>query len=600
MTKIKRKQLLLNITEAPDGGYGVPGGNVPDVQEGDQLEDALDKIIEVLDRLAPQPPPSLDQLTLSITESVTGPVSANQLDGNPASDIYRAINGQNFLFTTIGNPELISDRDGHFWYDATAEARLRFRHFNVDSGSTKIAEMDYFDQLPPPPQDDIGLIVDTTDDFRIDTKIAELRDYYQSDPTRATFYDSIKVESNAFVDTTFNGPDQNLRQVFLEYSSKGDYSDTVSVDGGPYEYRLEEDDTSIIQGTPAWNAATLPGQIGKLSGVPSLEIGEQIQISGTVLRGIRYYYPTTIAQSAVTATDNITNSLSGTQSYGAPYNVTNNTHTFKADSYSESISGSITPYDVFSSGTPVSANVRNDYRIDSVSIARAVLDGANRYISPETKPGDTTPWDAGFNAGSAARYEYGNGNAHDQTLDTSLAPYRYALQLVEGRYEYPRSVNYSNYIHNGVTPGPNYTNVSGNFPADDWRYVDIKVGTISNKTAVVLAFDGANWSAKQPTGLHILLRVEGSSPTGGDGWLDCWSAYAGSGNPTGSSDIVGSGPATKRDAYDYNSVLSTSNGQSRRITFGASPKTGDVYVRIGVRNNASSRWWYESIRLEQA
>ncbi|MFV2014525.1 MAG: hypothetical protein ACC656_03795, partial [Candidatus Heimdallarchaeota archaeon] len=319
MTKIKRKQLQLNIENAPDGFYGLaPDGNVPDVQEGDQLEEAIDKIIEVIDRMAPSTPPTLDEMSLNITENVTGPVGpngVNDLSGNSVGNVYRYVNGEILTYTTTGNPDGVDNRNGHFDFDAVDEAILRFRHVKIETNSskTKLADIDYLEQLIDPPANDVNLITDTTDNYDITTNVSEFRDYYADDaelaPSRSGFYTSIKSEST--VEMNANNPSNTeLREVYLEYSASGSFNDTVTVGGTPYEYRLE--DTSGSEMFPNSVAfAAIPQMEGAVSGVPSLEENDQIRIVGQVDNGIKKYYPTRIARTTVTATNAVNDNISG-------------------------------------------------------------------------------------------------------------------------------------------------------------------------------------------------------------------------------------------------------------------------------------------------
>jgi hypothetical protein len=60
--------------------------------------------------------------------------------------------------------------------------------------------------------------------------------------------------------------------------------------------------------------------------------------------------------------------------------------------------------------------------------------------------------------------------------------------------------------------------------------------------------------------------VDGATPT--TGWVDANAAYPGVGNPTANGD-----PAM---------VTASSSAAVKLVTFGAAPKTGNVWVRVGI------------------
>jgi len=584
MTKLKRKQLALNIENAPDGEYGLPGKNIPDVREGDVLEEAIDKIIETLDKLSPATPPSLDLLSLSLSEGLTGPVNAKlAFTGTTAYNIFKFSNNSYLTYRTTGNPLNVLNRDGHFKFDESADARLRFRH--EYNGNTKTVEINYFDQLTTPPQDNVQLITDSTNNFNITIDIAEFRDFYADDPdlsaTSSNFYNSVKSVSSVQLATTYNANDRYEREVYLEYSQKGDFSDAIVVGNAPLKYRIEGNETPIVSNTPSYSF--ISPMVSYVSGVPTFQTGDTLKIIADIDNSVKYYYPYRAARTTVTATNAVNYTLSGTYIEYSTITI-ENTHTILNNQYYETINGSVTPYDIFSSGSAANASTLTNYRVDTKSLARAAADVNKRLQSPIDNVDPSTPWTTPLSSSSA----YYDMVAHQNSLDDSNGVYRHALQVRNGLYEYPAAVNYSNYIDGNGDPGPDYTNTNGNFPASDWRYIDIKIGSINNITSLKLNFGGATWNSKQPDGLIILLRVDGSAPTGGDGWLNCMAAYGGSGNPTGTDDPVG--PSTARDAYVINSPDSTNNGRIRYITFGSDPKIGDVIVRVGIRQGTSNRF----------
>jgi hypothetical protein len=145
---------------------------------------------------------------------------------------------------------------------------------------------------------------------------------------------------------------------------------------------------------------------------------------------------------------------------------------------------------------------------------------------------------------------------------------------VGGVYKYPTG-NYTAY------GGPDYSTISL-----DWRWATFNIGSVNNNNFIFFTIQGIDgtWnfnSDKLVVGsdFKIYLKVDGSSPTAG--WINCNSPYS-SGDPTNNGDaafdISGTTP---------NPSPSVGSNIRRRITFGSIGRTGNVYVRIGLRKNSN-------------
>lgn len=547
---VKRKQIDLKITEAPDGSYGfissgTSGLNIPNVHKGDDLELALDKIVTMLDKLAPSQPPFLNQLSL------TSPVlSGTMVNSNVTYTlngvlvilpVYKMNNAATLRWITSGIFNSVSTRDGHFRDGDSASAKLRVRHsYNSIIKTATISNLNTI------VVNGTSSAIDSSS-FNIQVDIIEKKDYYSNDvqaATKSNFYHSIKADMEAELVTTNNDADTLTRTIYLEYSEKGDFTDTI---GLSIQYLVE---SSLVPSstTPIFS---FPSMGGFVSGIPTFIVSDVFNISSTITNSIKYYYPSIAGNSTIIGTNNQSNSISGTHSSLSTYSYSAN-HSVLNNIYTEFISGYVIPNDIFGSGSTASAVISTIRRIDTVSLGK---DYTTRLLSPTT--------DNEFGSVSGSFY---NAAAHQNSINAGTnSIYGNALQLLDGRYQYPANIDYTLY------GGYNYLNSGINFPNGQYRYVDFSLNTVTNVSSVILTIVGStNITAFSLAGLKLYLRVDGSSPTGGDGFLDCSGAYSGVGVPTG---VNGS-----RNALD----IASSTFTSRRITFGTSTKTGIVKVRIGI------------------
>ena len=142
---------------------------------------------------------------------------------------------------------------------------------------------------------------------------------------------------------------------------------------------------------------------------------------------------------------------------------------------------------------------------------------------------------------------------------------------MNGTYGYPSG----DYTLNTPTAGPNYTSVP-NGTYNNFRWVTFNVGSISSASAITLDFTSTQnfGGSTLISNFALYVLVNGASPTAG--WIDGNAAYPGVGDPTNNGD-----PAL---------VIGSSTVTSKRVTFGTSVKTGDVWVRIGIPTGDNKRF----------
>jgi hypothetical protein len=157
-----------------------------------------------------------------------------------------------------------------------------------------------------------------------------------------------------------------------------------------------------------------------------------------------------------------------------------------------------------------------------------------------------------FGAGPAG---YGSIFVSTVSLTTSEE-----LQLRNGLFLYPPSVNYST----SIPSGPNYTAVATTpAAAATARWVTFNVGTITNQGNVVVTLLNATGISNPISAWQCQITVQGVI-----GWLDLNAAYPGVGTPVANGD-----PCL---------AIALSSATVKYATFGPVVRTGPVYVRIGL------------------
>lgn len=156
------------------------------------------------------------------------------------------------------------------------------------------------------------------------------------------------------------------------------------------------------------------------------------------------------------------------------------------------------------------------------------------------------------------------------STESLVGPYEGELQRINNKYRWPDG-SYTDF------GGPNYINAPGITVAgatqNPWRWATFRIDNIfSNVSAFTLIFTNTTgtWSASAATNqvtsdIMIFARVVGASETG---WLNCNAPYSGAGTP-----FEDNAPAM---------VSSDSSAKTKRVTFGATTRTGTLYLRVAL------------------
>lgn len=293
--------------------------------------------------------------------------------------------------------------------------------------------------------------------------------------------------------------------------------------------------------------ATPSGTSSRISGVPTMTAGQSITIGATISNAIRSFYNATkIAQITGNAVATVLISPPASPSFGSTYSV-NNATVVQSGIYTEHATFVVTGYN--SKGNSSSGNLTSNIRVDTISV------------------------ESGRRTSSTGQFPVSYGSTYNSS--TSLLTNE-ELQLLGGVYKFPPAVNYST---NLPTAGPNYSSIAGG-SYNSMRWATFFVGAITNASSINLTFNGSsNFSGTLLSNFALYVRVDGIIPT--SGWLDANAAYSGVGSPTANGD----------PALDYSNSTST----FKRVTFGTTVRTGNVFVRVGIK--AGSNLSFASVTL---
>ena len=486
-----------------DGYYG-PGttGSIANIQSGDRVEDALDKVENILFKLSPARPPNLSTKSLLLT----GAYTAN-LQGTNTTISSRVTNNQTPTFQLVGGMVV-----GNAFSDGD-QGQLSASIDGTSVGSRLLT-----------PASDVG----TYDALQITSDA----DYYAGQAGKAGFWNAL------------------LAQIVTT---------TPITDVGPHTAQLQHTQTG---NTPAFtfyidDPITPSGVIGSVSasgvvyvsGVPALTAGSTITLEATASNTVgRFYNSTHIFRGSgigISAGDYSLPSSPLSESIQSSVR----SFTVNGGSQTENASFTVTAYNSIG-GSSAYTITNTGIRMDSA------LDPANRVRS-------------GIGHYPISGSGFGDFGIPFQPSE-SLVSTNEELQLLNGQYRYPTG----NYTSAVPVAGPDYTIVNVGV-YNNFRWVTLNMGSITNKANIRIDFSNTfGFGAVILSNFSLQVCVNGSTPTAG--WVDGNAAYSGTGNPTNNGDAA--------------LAVANSTTTSKLVTFGASVKTGVVFVRIGIPAGDTKRF----------
>lgn len=596
--QINGNQILVGLPT--DQYYGVTPSNtnVPNILSTDKLPDAIDKLIGIIDKLAPAKSPGLITKSLSLvgtfytarhvgsTTSTQGNVVWNTNLGTTQS----ATTASSYAFVLFDSTNPIArvadSSTVNSGYATFSDGQNGYVQVDIDYQTVvqKYLDSGYYTLASASVSPDVGT-------WGNSLGITFDGDPYNVAPNQG-FWTSLKAQvtgTQAFASgATYDGQEHiyyishsttGTSQPLKFICDNGDLTPPTSLNGDPYF-------TVITQSSTKW-----------VSGIPSLAVGDWISASysfnNTAVSNrypliSRFYNSTRITRFNMSATsspvskDDLNASgipvMGGTNSVpyayqptwdinGLTVSVTSNMFTdlsttfpngaiFYFNTYNPKNNSSVSSnYTIGGYGAPAGKKVF----IDTVSNESSRLrSGQGLYPSQGT---------------AVSNFGESYGNYSTMSVYGSISVVGSEMMLYGGLYQYP-SLNFTS---NWPVSGSNYTSplddtnatlVSGNY----YRWVTFNIGSISGQQNCTITLNGANTiltsaTLNNSTGNYIsnflmYVKVVGGS---GTGWLNA------------NLDAI-TLPSVDGDGC---LVKNQSTSVSRKISFGTTPRTGSVYVRIG-------------------
>jgi hypothetical protein len=365
-----------------------------------------------------------------------------------------------------------------------------------------------------------------------DLQITNNNDYWSGSAGKSGFWRQLMAQINATGQTTI-GP----HSASLTHSTTGTTPN--------YIYYIDDAPTpTSVSGTASGSGATY------ISGVPALVGGvssSAITFSATASNAVSRFYNSTrvfaVSGTGINASNFTlpTNPVSGSVQSGSKSVSVN------AGSTGENNTFTITAYN--SRGITATGTISNTYlRMDST------LDTANRV-----------PSSTGQYPTSASAYDSGSWNASQNLASAGQEE----LQMLNGQYQYPTG----NYTGSSPIAGPNYSSLPG-VTFGTVRWVTFSLGAQSAIQNVTLTFNNTSnmgSSAIISPGWYLYVKVDGVT-----GWVDGNAAYPAVGSPVNNGDAA--------------LVIASSTGTTKVVTFGTTPRTGNVFVRVGISSGQTYKF----------
>jgi len=524
---IKRKQIDGKLTLGPiNSTYGIT--NTPKVNNTDTYETAFDKVIDILDKLVPPAPPSLNDVDIEYT----GTYYSGFISGTvtPVSAIIGTITP---TFNTPLSPL-------QYFGDATKGS------LKLDTNITTL---------------NLTTADDTNTDITVAGKIVKIlndTDYYLGQPSKEGFWYAMRAEVKYTILgglTPATTPFSFLLENWSDINAGGSLLSSVTK-----QFYVESAIAPIVSNVML-DTVTPYVYISnkKISGVPVFATNDIINLRFNMTNVAKKFYK------------NLPTLFSSTNNTFIPATVWNwltppaidSTQTNNLiqlipviNKYQTGIALTMIATDVLNQNSaPVSIIPAEQVklRIDTLSVETNLrkLSSATNNVYEKSF---VTPY-----------------NTDEVIVGNALAAYNFELQLEGGIYKYPSS-NYSTYYPINTI---NYTAQTG------MRYATFLIGTIEYTKQIIINTPGVSNILKGTTSLVIQVLVENLYGAGLHGWVDACTNYYTATSPQqndintavdGALGLINGSTATTRTI-----TVHTGN-----IAYGGNTgSTKNVYVRIG-------------------
>jgi len=468
--RTKAKQIVLGLPL--DGIFGTT--NVPGVDASDNPTEAIDKVVKILDLLAPATSPGLSARSLSISGSYSGRESS--ASASPGTD-YPVIIDDSQPYANV-NAEF-SDGDA-----GTLEAKV---NSSVEG----------------------SIALTTADDTGVYGSLEVLSDFdpYPS-PPEAGFWKSLTARMTS---SSALPADNTVQNYEMEHSDTGATDLDFKVDTVPVT-------PSITLSADPLNVKT--GYTTKyVSGVPGLSSGDTLEYEFTINDAVsRFYHSTRIATvtGSQVSNINVANPLaipapSGVMNVFEESDILNNVYTddLSVIFRGYNVKNVVSPNAVVNRGDSV---VGEKIYVDTISNETIrVRSGQGTY--PSYGPIGAASYGEDY-TNSISQEVIGTGNVVEE------------LQLKAGIFQYPSG----DYTNNYPVAGPDYTSITGQ------KWATFRIGSISNASSVTFEFITPSGINEEALGSTVTLNMDCQVIVEGvTGWLDANTKYV-SGNPNSNGD----------------------------------------------------------------
>lgn len=611
--QINGTQIL--IGKPDDGSYGVTPSNinVPGVLSTDNLPSAIDKLIGIIDKLAPAKSPGLSTKYLS-PQGVFGPYTARHAGTNSVwnggySATVSSTGGSLYtsIYTTPNPVVNVSDTSAAQGGLATfSDGQTGVLVASVDGNIVGLRALEgtyYGPGVGGSPD------VNTWNSSGSSGAGGGLTITFDQDPYSVAPNTGFWTSLKATMSSTYSFPlDGNEHYYNMQHTTTGNvnkFKFIYDVNTTTSAYNAGYGSVPAVSGVTFSISLTLFTQSSTrwTSGVPSLSVGDYIAASYSIPNSgglvSRFYNSTRItvfrmtpggAGSPVSINDTNVSGipLNGVpRAYQNPYRVSGITAAVASNMYS--LNGGA--YD-----TLFTIPVYNPMGTSVTDIIAGIYFGpvnahgaaSSRTLYIDTVSNETTQrvrsGDGQYPAFGAGTYDY--GATYTTTLsqlsinDSSTYPQVCGeLMLQNGIFLSP----VGNYTNNYPVVGPNYVTTINNNGANAFkidpgtpgtysRWATFNAGSISGKSAFIVQINtpinitsnGIAPHVTTPNTFAIYVTVPGST-----GWLDLNKIWY-SGNPTTNGDGC------------YDNTYVGKSATVRRATLGTNVFSGNVYVRIGL------------------
>jgi hypothetical protein len=588
-----------------DGTYGVAPSNinVPGISSTDNLPSAIDKLIGIIDKLAPAKSPRLDTKYLSptvsfgpytarhtATNSIWNPVYGATISataGTTYSSIYITSNPVVFVSDSpLPNQGLATFSDGQ-------SGRLLAYVDGYPVGYRDLDSTYYGPGVGGSP--DVNTWGSTGASGSGGLTITFDQDPYSVAPNTG-FWTSLKATMSSTYSFSVDG---NEHFYSMNHTTTGNiltpfkfiYDNNITT----ASYSVAYTGVPTVSGVTFSISMTLVTQSSTrwISGVPSLSAGDYIVASYSIPNNggliSRFYNQTQISKFRITASQSVeksdpvsagaTPSSGYPTAYQNPYRVNGITSSFTTGMFSSASSNYDTSLGilVFSPFT-ASSNIITGITFGSVTSftgRKLYIDTvSNESVRVRSGDGQYPTFGTGtYSFGATYSPTFSSYSINDPTNYPQVCG---ELMLQNGIFRSPFGDWSNNYPVSGPTYSPlnnNLDNAYQNPNGTYWRWATFNVGTITNVTSFIitinnatnLSINGTSPYVTAPNTFAIYVTIQGASV----GWLDLNKIYQG-GNPSSDGDAC----------YDNGYDLRTQS--IKKVTLGTSVTSGTVYVRIGL------------------